>query len=90
MICSEWECQNLSQFETSLKPANGDRALDTESGCDRLPQAEPWGYTDKARARGLKRKPIFTNRIWYEIVQEGNLFSPNPLRQSWERRSDID
>ena len=27
------------------------------------------GYTDKARLRGLKAKPTFTNRIWYYSSQ---------------------
>jgi hypothetical protein len=29
------------------------------------PQAQAWGYTDKARLRGLRSKTTFKLRIWY-------------------------
>jgi hypothetical protein len=33
------------------------------------PQAQAWGYTDKARLRGLRKKTTFHNRIWYKKAE---------------------
>ncbi|MCT7981479.1 hypothetical protein [Laspinema olomoucense] len=44
-------------------------ASDTESGCQtsmKTHSVQPGGYTDKARLRGLRKKPTFDTRIWYD------------------------